>query len=148
MSDFKVEQIDHVHVYVSDQHEAARWYERVLGLKVLDESANLDAGGPLVVSSDGGSTSLALFKKQADEAYLMKATTVAFRVEGRGFLNFLTRLGDHEAPDAVGPRFTREDVIDHGYCFSVYFSDPDGNPYEVTTYDYEDVRARLGGGES
>lgn len=142
---FSVEQIDHVHVFVRDQHAAAEWYGRVLGLRVMDEHSDVSDGGPLVVSSDGGSTGLALFKKSDDETWPSVATTVAFRIGGKGFVAFLTRQGGEETDSSSGPRLTREDVVDHDYCYSLYFSDPDGNPYELTTYDYEHVRASLAG---
>ena len=34
-------------------------------------------------------------------------------------------------------------VSDHHKAYSVYFSDPYGNRYEVTTYDYEYVTNKL-----
>ena len=37
MADFQVRQIDHVELFVPDQREAAAWYARVFGLRVLDE---------------------------------------------------------------------------------------------------------------
>ena len=140
MSEFKVEQVDHVHVYVRDRREAARWYERVLGLVVIESHSDPSDGGPLVISSDGGSTGLALFQKREDETWPSVATTVAFRVGGRGFVKFLNRQSE-DATD--GPHLTREDVVDHDYSYSLYFSDPDGNPYELTTYDYDYVREAL-----
>jgi catechol 2,3-dioxygenase-like lactoylglutathione lyase family enzyme len=138
---FRVSQIDHVHVYVTDRREAARWYADVLGLEVVHEIENEDDGGPLVVSSDGGSTGLALFKSRPGAA--RTSTTVAFRVGGSGFLEFLGRLSPLEVKGENGQTLSASDVVDHDYCYSVYFSDPDGNPYELTTYDYEDVRAHL-----
>ena len=146
MSEFKVEQVDHVHVFVRNQQEAARWYERVLGLSVIDSHSDTSDGGPLVVSSDGGSTGLALFRKSDDETWPSVATTVAFRIGGKGFLEFLRRQSEEETDASVGPRLTHDDVVDHDYCYSLYFSDPDGNPYELTTYDYEHVGAKLRGG--
>lgn len=145
---FRVEQVDHVHVFVRDRRAAARWCERVLGLSVMEGHSDLTdgGGGPLVVSSDGGSTGLALFRRADDETWPSVATTVAFRVGGKGFLQFLARQGGEDDADSEGPRLTRDDVVDHDYCYSLYFSDPDGNPYELTTYDYEHVRAHLSGG--
>ena len=141
-SGFKVSQIDHVHVYVADRRAAARWYADVLGLEVCHEIDGEDDGGPLVVSSDGGSTGLALFKARPGAA--RTSTTVAFRVGGRGFLEFLGRLASLRVEGEDGRALAASDVVDHDYCYSVYFNDPDGNPYELTTYDYEDVRAQLG----
>ena len=139
---FKVEQIDHVHVYVRDRREAARWYERVLGLSVVESHSDPEEGGPLVVSSDGGSTGLALFKRKPDAG--RTSTTVAFRVGGSGFLEFINRLASLKVEGEGGRTLAPSDVVDHDYCYSLYFNDPDGNPYELTTYDYDDVRARLG----
>ena len=143
-SGFRVSQIDHVHVFVADRRTSARWYADVLGLEVFHDIENESDGGPLVLSSDGGSTGLALFKSRPGSA--RTSTTVAFRVGGRGFLEFLGRLASLEVEGEDGRRLAASDVVDHDYCYSVYFSDPDGNPYELTTYDYEEVGARLGGG--
>ena len=150
MSEFKVEQIDHVHVYVRDRRAAAEWYRRVLGLEVVEEHESWaeDDDGPLTISSDGGSTSLALFRAKGDAGQSVRRQTVAFRVGGAGFLNFLERLASLEVAGAGGGRLGAGDVVDHGYCFSVYFRDPDGNPYELTTYDYDHVRGRLAARQS
>jgi hypothetical protein len=62
-SDHVPMQIDHVELFVRDRHDAAHWYRDVLGLEVVDgyqEWAD-DPRGPLMISSDGGTTKLALF---------------------------------------------------------------------------------------
>lgn len=141
-SGFRVSQIDHVHVYVADRRASADWYRNVLGLEVCHDIENETGGGPLVVSSDGGSTGLALFKSKPNAA--RTSTTVAFRVGGDGFLDFLGRLASLKVKGEDGRTLAASDLVDHDYCYSLYFNDPDGNPYELTTYDYEDVRARLG----
>ncbi|HLL75423.1 MAG TPA: VOC family protein [Pyrinomonadaceae bacterium] len=142
-SNFRVSQIDHVHVYVADRRAAACWYKDVLGLEVCHDIEGDDDGGPLVVSSDGGSTGLALFKSRPTAA--RTSTTVAFRVGGAGFLEFLGRLASLKVEGGNGRTLAASDVVDHDYCYSLYFNDPDGNPYELTTYDYDDVRVRLEG---
>jgi len=50
--------IDHVEMFVPDRRAAAKWYAGVLGLEVLEgyERWAEDPGGPLMISSDGGST--------------------------------------------------------------------------------------------
>src|SRR2546427_8807431 len=61
MSEFRVQQIDHVEMFVPDRYEAARWYEATLGLHIVPEFefwAN-GPGGPLMIAA--GTTKLALF---------------------------------------------------------------------------------------
>ncbi len=143
MSGFKVEQLDHVHVYVADQYVAAEWYRKTLGLEVVEEVEDWAEGGPLTISSDGGSTSLALFDAAARGFDGPRRSTIAFRVGGEGFLEFLDRLEAEEVDGGEGRRLARADVVDHEHSLSVYFKDPDGNPYELTTYDHALVRERL-----
>jgi catechol 2,3-dioxygenase-like lactoylglutathione lyase family enzyme len=145
-TDFKVEQIDHVHVYVSDQCEAAKWYESVLGLEIIKEYEDWAAdGGPLTISSDGGGTSLALFKRvPLNNSEIDRSKTVAFRVGGEGFITFLKSLPNNQVKDQSGKIITGSDIVDHDRSFSIYFCDPYGNPYELTTYDYKYVQDHIG----
>lgn len=142
--DFKVEAIDHVHVYVADQRAAAEWHRRVLGLEIVEEYEDWATDGPLTISSDGGATSLALFNAAPETLQSARRQTIAFRVGGEGFLAFLKRLDTLEVTGANGRPLQTGDVVDHEHSFSVYFSDPDGNPYELTSYDYDFIYERLG----
>lgn len=149
MTSFRVLQIDHVELFVPDRHEAADWYQRVLGLEVVREYQEwaTDRGGPLMISSDSGSTKLALFEGQPQAS---KPTAgfhrVAFRVSAVDFIEFLRRLADLPLKDHQDRRVTSHSVVDHQKAYSVYFSDPYGHRLEVTTYEYEATRAALGGG--
>ncbi len=142
---FKVLQIDHVELFVPDQYEAARWYERVLGLQVVPSAEHWAAdGGPLMISSDGGSTMLALFAGQPVPSPQTAAfRRVAFRVTGAGFTEFLRRLSDLELADIHNQRLTPGSVVDHQQAYSIYFVDPYGHLLEVTTYDYDVVSSAL-----
>lgn len=142
---FKVLQIDHVEVFVPDRYEAARWYERSLGLQIVAECEPwaID-GGPLMISSDGGSTKLALFEGHPEPAtQLMAFRRVAFRVTGAGFGEFLRRLPELQLVDARRRPVTADSVVDHQQAYSIYFDDPYGHQLEVTTYDYADTSALL-----
>ena len=35
------------------------------------------------------------------------------------------------------------EVEDHAVSWSLYFTDPDGNPFEITSYDYEVIQRAL-----
>lgn len=142
---FRVQQVDHIELYVPDQYEAARWYERVLGLEIVpDAEFWAEEGGPLMLSSDGGSTKLALF--QGDPPSFVPPTgfqRVAFRVTGDGLFQFLSVVEDQAVFTNRGEPVHRLEIVDHDVSYSVYFCDPYGNRYEVTTYEYDHVSGRL-----
>jgi catechol 2,3-dioxygenase-like lactoylglutathione lyase family enzyme len=143
---FKVGQIDHIELFVPDRHEAARWYERTLGLLPVaaHEDWAADPGGPLMISSDGGGTKLALF---AGEPRGDRPTAgfhrLAFRVDGPGFLGLLEHVRTHPVHDDAGDEIRSLAPNDYSKAFSVYFNDPWGHRLEVTTYEAETVRAGL-----
>jgi len=143
---FRVLQIDHVELFVPDRYEASTWYQRVLGLEIVpayQEWAD-DPRGPLMISSDDGSTKLALFEGQPQESRTTAGFhLVAFRVDGSGFLAFLRRLGELQLNDQKDRALTSNSVVDHEKAFSIYFTDPYGHHLEVTTYDHEETRAAL-----
>jgi len=145
MVTFKVLQIDHVELFVPDRYEAARWYERVLGLRIVPECEAWAAdGGPLMISSDEGSTKLALFEGNPDACSQTAAfRRVAFRVTADGFTEFLRRLRDLQLVDSHSRSVTHDVVVDHQQSYSIYFNDPWTHQLEVTTYDYADTSERL-----
>jgi catechol-2,3-dioxygenase len=117
--------IDHVHVFVADRAAAEAWYGRVLGLKRMGAYAHWAAdGGPLTLADASGAIHLALFERPA----LRNRSTIAFGVDAAGFAAWRDRLTAELGAGAVP-------FEDHGLAHSIYFSDPDGNPYEITTYD-------------
>ena len=143
----RVDQIDHVELFVPDRHQAAEWYRRVLGLKVVPEYEQWaeDSQGPLMISSDGGSTKLALFQGVPQGS---RGTAgfhlVAFRVGAVEFGSFLDRLPDLDLINHRGQRVTADLAVDHLAAYSIYFSDPFGHRLELTTYQYEQAKAILG----
>jgi catechol 2,3-dioxygenase-like lactoylglutathione lyase family enzyme len=136
---FKVLQIDHVELFVPDRYEAARWYESVLGVRIVPDYEGWAAGGgPLMISSDGGSTKLALFEGQPTPSPQTAAfRRVAFRVTGEGFAEFIGRLPELALTDDRSRPVTAGSVVNHQQAYSIYFTDPYGHLLEVTTYDHE-----------
>ena len=138
----RVTQIDHVELEVPDRYAAARWYQTVLGFEICREYEPWAEAtrGPLMISTDGGETKLALFdgRPQGLERPI-GIRRIAFRIGGDDFMKLIEELDALKGSDAVN----RSEIADHEKSFSVYFSDPYGNQLEVTTYDYEAVRAKL-----
>lgn len=145
-SGFQVEQIDHVEFFVPDRRQAVDWYRRVLGFEVLPqfEYWSDDPDGPLMISSDHGTTKLALFtglpQGSRETAGFQR---VAFRVGALQFMRFLMNLSDHDLTDHQGHRVTADQSVDHGGAYSIYFNDPFGHRLEITTYDYDETTMEL-----
>lgn len=143
MSEFKVEQLDHVEMLVDDLEAAVDWYRRVLGLR---EVGRFD---PHPVMIGAGGTLLALFSRlltdgaekgraqppipQPAPGYFRR---VAFRTDADGFEAAQRHL--------VSQGIAFQGPVDHQVSWSIYFYDADGHPLEITTYREPDYP--LGGG--
>jgi catechol 2,3-dioxygenase-like lactoylglutathione lyase family enzyme len=138
--------VDHVELFVPDRQEAASWYKDALGLEIVEECRHWsqNPSGPLMISSDGGATKLALFTGQPQGARETSGFhRVAFAVEARAFIAFVERLSTLQLQDHQGRPVNAGAVVDHQHAYSIYFVDPYGHRLEVTTYDYDAVRAAL-----
>jgi catechol-2,3-dioxygenase len=128
-----LEKIDHIHIHVADRTAAEAWYREVLGLHRLPELVFWASdGGPLTVANAAGSVHLALFERARES----NRSVIAFSVGADEFIAWQLHL-----QRALGAAPTLED---HTLSWSMYFSDPDGNPYEITSYEYEPLARRLG----
>ena len=146
MSEFKVDQIDHVEVFVPERYQGAKWYEEHLGIKIIKgyEHWAEHPKGPLMTSSDGGNTKLAFFNgNPKGERETAGFHILAFRVSAQGFITFLNRLERFPVKDKDGNNVTHNDVRDHGKAYSIYFTDPWGHNLEITTYDYDELKQLL-----
>lgn len=115
---------DHVHVFVADRDAAEVWYREVLGLqRVCELEFWARDGGPLIIQNSTGAIHLALFEREPKPC----RSTIALRVSGEQYAKWKTHLAQ------VLPNQVSEE--DHQLSISLYFSDPYGNPYEITTYE-------------
>jgi catechol 2,3-dioxygenase-like lactoylglutathione lyase family enzyme len=142
---FRMGRLDHVHIRVPDQAEAAAWYAEHLGFEPVEAydfwATGLD-GGPLQISADGGQTTLALFQVSEGHPMVAQQTGVAFSVEAEPFISFARSL-----PGAItgpsGRPLVPNDVIDFDLCWAFDLADPWGNQYELNCYEYDRIRADL-----
>ena len=123
-----LESFDHVHVHVHDRVAAEAWYQRVLGLERNRELEFWATDGPLMVQNPTGSVRLALFQRPLKPHHV----TIAMRVSAENYLRWKEHL-----KLVLKGQFEEQD---HDAALSVYFSDPDGNPFEITTYEVNDVK--------
>ena len=121
----KLLNIDHIHVFVSDRQEALDWYNNIFGLQPSEKIISLPQSGPIIIRNDEDSINIAIFKGEPQG----NRSVIAFSVTGEEFINFYNTIR-HSLNDNLK-------AVDHSSQFSIYFEDPYGNPYEVTSYDYE-----------
>ena len=130
----ELQDFDHVHVYVTDRANAEEWYRDVLHLHRSKELEFWSSdGGPLTIQNSSGSIHIALFERPAQPC----RSVVAFRVGAVGYESWKAHL-EHVFPGQVSEE-------DHEASLSLYFRDPDGNPYELTTYEVGLVKRKTSG---
>ena len=124
--------IDHIHVYVADREMALGWYKDVLGFTPMPEFLFwAEDGGPLTISNPENTIHLALFERQNSAP----TSTIAFGATGEQFKAWKDHLDN---------KSTAHTLSDHDLSYSLYFTDPDDNKYEITTYDYAEAKAAFG----
>lgn len=125
---------DHVHVYVNNRAKAEQWYSEVLGLYRSKELEFWAAdGGPLTIQNKSGSIHLALFERPLQPC----RSVVAIRVSAADYNAWKKHL------EELLPGYVDEQ--DHDVSMSLYFRDPDGNPYELTTYEVALLKGKATG---
>ena len=126
-----LERIDHIHIFVADRAASERWYLDVLGFSRAPELAfwALD-GGPLTLQDTSGSVHLALFEQPPQPC----RSTIALAVSEAEFIAWQAHLST-----VLGRPIP---AVDHQVSWSLYFADPDGNPYEITSYAHDALAAR------
>ena len=120
-----LQRIDHVHVYVADRAAALPWYANVLGFAPVPELEFWATdGGPLTVSNRSGTIHLALFERGAQTC----RSTIALAADAAEFLAWRAHL-----EVVLGQPVA---AVDHQVSWSMYFADPDANPFEITSDQY------------
>ena len=127
-----LERVDHIHVFVADREVSEQWYASVMGFKRVPElvfwSPN---GGPLTIGNQSETIHLALFERPREKC----RSTIALTASAAEFLAWRTHL-----KSVLGQPV---EVVDHGVSWSLYFSGPDTNPFEITSYEHAVLSSQL-----
>ena len=121
----KLQNIDHIHVFVPDRQKALGWYNTILGFKPIKRLMFWAETGPLTIGNDEGTIHIALFEGKPKS----NRSVIAFNATGEEFIDWHKRI-NNVLSEVI-------EVDDHSVSFSIYFEDPYGNPYEITSYEYE-----------
>ena len=140
LTNFSIEDIDHIEMFVSNREKAAKWYEEIFGLKPIEELEMWSKIGPLFIGNKDRSVTLAIMngKKENDGSI----NRMAFRTTGEKFIDFLNRI-DGLNLFFLNEKVTKEHVVDHDLSYSIYFDDPDGNKLELTCYDHDYLKSKI-----
>src|ERR1700748_546742 len=125
------DRIDHIHLYATDRNNAEQWYADVMGFKRVPELESWADGGPLTLSNSSGTVHIALFEAPAQPCRSVIALSVGaeeFVAWRRHLVDMLKQPGEPESPQLA---------------WSLYFADPDGTPWEITTYQHAIVATLL-----
>ena len=125
------DRIDHIHVYATDRNRAEQWYADVMGFRRVPELESWADGGPLTLSNSSGTVHIALFEAPAQPC----RSVIALSVGAEEFVAWRKHLVD-KLRRPVEPE-------DHELSWSLYFADPDGNPWEITSYQHAIVATLL-----
>ena len=126
-----LERFDHIHVFVSDRAVSEQWYASVMGFSRVDELEFWARdGGPLTIGNPSGTIHLALFERPAEKC----RSTIALAADARQFVAWRAHLTKVLAR-SIEP-------VNHQVSWSLYFTDPDGNPFEITSYDYATLASK------
>ena len=121
---FRIGQIDHVDLLVSDVEASVSWYKEVLG---LEELMSFDRN-PVYIGR--GAQMLVLYQAPDDAVPARPGLggygRVAWRTDREGFIAAQDRLRKHKV-EFEGP-------VDREVANSIYFQDPDGHRLEITYY--------------
>ncbi len=119
---FRVDQIDHVALTVTDVEKSGAWYRDVLGL----ERGHQEVWGSYPAVMYAGSTGVALFPAAGAPEGMEIVRHLAFKADRANF---------ERARADLPKRGIEIEFEDHDIAHSIYLHDPDGFTIEITTYD-------------
>ncbi|NVJ50916.1 MAG: VOC family protein [Gammaproteobacteria bacterium] len=126
-----IQGIDHLHVYVNDKTLAVKWFQDTLGFRPLSKFQSWNTqSGPLMIGDQQNRALLALFESSHEQP----SRVIAFGCSAENFIQWRAKLTALDSLDRLA---------DHEISFSLYFTDPFGNQYEITCHDHQTLSGLL-----
>ena len=134
--------LDHVNIFVRNAARSHQWYTDILGLHTQDifyHPGTEKMRAAFLACDPDHAHDIALFEV-GEEAALQEKGQV-------GLNHVAWRMASLDDLAAMYRKLKAKDVpihvSDHTISIGVYFSDPDGNPFEITSYEYAALAAEL-----
>jgi catechol 2,3-dioxygenase-like lactoylglutathione lyase family enzyme len=126
------DRVDHIHLYAADRNKAEQWYADVMGFTRVHELESWsEGGGPLTLANSSGTVHIALFEASPQPC----RSVIALSVGAEEFVAWRQHLVDKLKRPV--------EAEDHQLAWSLYFADPDGNPWEITSYQHAIIATLL-----
>jgi catechol-2,3-dioxygenase len=125
------DRIDHIHLYATHRNKAEQWYADVMGFSRVRELESWAEKGPLTLANSSGTVHIALFEAPAQAC----RSVIALSVGAEEFIAWRQHLVDTLKRPV--------EAEDHQLSWSLYFEDPDGNPWEITSYQHAVIATLL-----
>ncbi len=125
------DRIDHIHIYAANRPKAEQWYADVMGFARVRELESWAETGPLTLANSSGTVHIALFEAAPQPT----RSVIALSVGAQEFVAWQQHLVDKLKRPV--------EAEDHQLSWSLYFADPDGNPWEITSYQHAVIATLL-----
>ena len=125
------DRIDHIHVYATNRNKAEQWYADVMGFSRVVALESWAAEGPLTLQNSSGTVHVALFEAPAQPCRSVVALSVGAEEFVAWRKHLVAKLGRPVEPE------------DHRLAWSLYFADPGGNPWGITSYQHAVIATLL-----
>ena len=129
----KIRRIGHVALYVKDPAASARWYMKVLGMRIVAEAGDGPYKGGVFLSFGTSDHDIGLFKAGPDASTGREFEHVGLELDCSGDLALLQRF--HAS--LIRHKVRIHEVLNHGVSKGIYFFDPDGHMLEVFCQELE-----------
>lgn len=128
--------LQHIHLVSLDKYALAKWYEKFLDFKIIEDIEKLgEKNGPLFISSDNSNTAISIFNVSTLDKPEAKTNCIpAFSVTASDFIEKFYKF--KQEVDGL-------EIIDHILFYSFYVNDLHGTRIEICCFELENIKKAL-----